>query len=189
MPRHANLPHHLYVHVNNAALGPTMPAGTTKAIWHAVYGRPGQIVMAHVLLETGAHWCGLPLHQLGAHPDAFRQMPLGPGTAPCDLQPWGAMGDHLEAVSLDYLEGLTVMGSGVGPGFCGTHTGMVLDWSDGFSRYPQEHKPLNLIERSDGRYLLYPNNYCRFMDKHFTSLTRSDDLKHYRRGDRVFWEM
>ena len=45
MPRHANLPFHLYVHVDNRALGPKLPPGTTAAIWHAVYARPGQVVM------------------------------------------------------------------------------------------------------------------------------------------------
>ena len=99
---------------------------------------------------------------------AFRAKPLADPDAPGDLQPWGAMGDHVEAVHLEYLEGMMATGSGKGPGFCGTHTGIVIDWSDGFSRYPQEHKPLNLIERSDGKYLLYPNNYVRLLDKHFT---------------------
>jgi hypothetical protein len=160
-----------------------MPPGTTRGIWHAVYCRPGQIVMAHVLLETGAEWCGVPLHQLAATPDAATT------DAPGDLQPWGAMGDHVEAVHLEYLEGLSVIGSPRGPTFAGRHTGIVLDWADGFSRYPQEHKPLNLIERSDGRYMLLPNNYCRFLDKHFTHCRRDGELRHYRRGERVYWEM
>ena len=188
MPRHANLPFHLYVHVDNRALGPTMPAGTTRAIWHAVYARPAQIVMAHVLLETGAEWCGIPLHQLASDPKAFERDETSFGPCAGDLQPWGAMGECIEAVHMHYLEGLLTIGSGVGPGFKGRHTGIVIDWADGFSRYPQEHKPLNLVERRDGRFLLYPNNYCRFLDKHFTSEKRSDELKHYRRGERVYWE-
>ena len=188
MPRHANLPFHLYVHVDNRALGPKMPPGTTAAIWHAVYARPGQVVMAHVLLETGAEWCGIQLHQIVSDPKAFGRtndafLPMGQ-----DLQPWGAMGECIETVHMQYLEGLLVMGSGAGPGFTGRHTGIVIDWADGFSRYPQEHKPLNLIERSDGHYLLFPNNYCRFMDTHFTHSRKDEELKHYRRGERVYWE-
>ena len=188
MPRHANLPFHLYVHVCNTALGPNMPAGTTRGIWHAVYARPGQIVMAHVLLETGAEWCGIPLHKLAHDPKAFEFTPFPGFCEPSDLQPWGAMGEHLEALHLKYLEGLSVMGTSAERGFCGRHTGIVLDWSDGFSRYPQEHKPLNLIERTDGRFLLFPNNYCRFLDKHHTSHRRDADLAKYRRGEEVYWE-
>ena len=97
--------------------------------------------------------------------------------------------DHVEAIHLESLEGMMAMGSGKGPGFCGTHTGIVIDWADGFSRYPQDHKPLNLIERSDGKYLLYPNNYIRLLDKHFTSFKKSDEMQHYRRGERVYWEV
>ncbi len=187
MPRHTNLPFHLYVHVCNTALGPNMPAGTTRGIWHAIYARPGQIVMAHVLLETGAEWCGVPLHKLAHDPKAFERSPLPGFYKPSHLQPWGAMGDHVEAIHLEYLEGINVMGTSAERGFCGRHTGIVIDWADGFSRYPQEHKPLNLIERSDGRYLLFPNNYCRFMDFHFTSHKRDADLAKYRRGEDVHW--
>ena len=134
MPRHANLPFHLYVHVDNRALGPKLPPGTTAAIWHAVYARPGQVVMAHVLLETGAEWCGVPLHQIVADPQAFGRtndafLPMGQ-----DLQPWGAMGECIETVHMQYLEGLLVMGSGAGPGFTGRHTGIVIDWADGADR-------------------------------------------------------
>ena len=188
MPRHANLPFHLYVHVDNRALGPQVPPGSTAAIWHAVYARPGQVVMAHVLLETGAEWCGVPLQQIVADRNALTRWHDGHPPLGQDLQPWGAMGDCIETVHMQYLEGLLVMGSGAGPGFTGRHTGIVIDWADGFSRYPQEHKPLNLIERSDGHYLLFPNNYCRFMDKHWTHSRREDDLKKYRRGDQVHWE-
>ena len=188
MPRHANLPFHLYVHVCNTALGPTMPAGTTRGIWHAIYARPGQIVLAHVLLETGAEWCGIPLHKLAHDPKAFEPTPFPGACEANDLQPWGAMGDHVEALHLAYLEGLSVIGTSAERGFGGRHTGIVIDWSDGFSRYPQEHKPLNLIERVDGRFILFPNNYCRFLDKHFTSCKRDADLAKYRRGEDVYWE-
>lgn len=187
MPRHAALPFHLYVNVSNAALGDKMPEGVTRGIWHAAYCRPGQLMQAHVLLETGAHWSGLHLHDMSTTSSFLRH-----GN---DLQPWGGMGDELEIVHLPYLEGLEVRGSTAGDkqlissrGFCGRHTGLVFDWRDGFSRYPQEHKPLNLIELFDGQFMLYPNNFCRFLDKHFTSWAKSDDLAKYRRNDLVIWE-
>jgi hypothetical protein len=40
----------------------------------------------------------------------------------------------------------------------------------------------------DGRFILFPNNYCRFLDKHFTSCKRDADLAKYRRGEDVYWE-
>ena len=59
--KNANLPYHLYVNVKNSFLGSDMPIGHTPAIWHAVYSRPGQLICCHVILQSGAHWSGLPL--------------------------------------------------------------------------------------------------------------------------------
>ena len=62
--KHTNLPGHIYVWVNNKYLGPEMEEGYTYGLWHGIHSREGQILMAHVLLETGAHWSGLPLHAM-----------------------------------------------------------------------------------------------------------------------------
>ncbi len=192
MPRHANLPFHLYVQVHNSALGPQMPEGTTRGIWHAAYCRPGQELLAHVLLETGAHWCGIPLHMMSMT-TAFHPQAIASGGSR-ELVPWGGMGEHLEIMHLHYLEGLPCMGVaqktalGDRPGFTGRHTGIVFDWADGFSRYPQEHKPLNLIETSQGWFMLLPNNYAQYSDSHFTSYVKGErDFRNYRRGDEVYW--
>ena len=180
MPRHASLPYHLYVNVCNSALGPNMPKGTTRGIWHAAYCRPGQAMLAHVLLESGANWCGVPLHLMST------LTTFGNGID--SLQPWGGMGEHLEVVHLTYLEGLLCMGVNRNDGFTGRHTGLTFDWSDGFSRYPQEHKPLNLIERGDGQFMLLPNNHVQYLDRHFTKFSKgSEDFRNYRRGEEVYW--
>jgi hypothetical protein len=95
------------------------------------------------------------------------------------------MGDQMTAFTLPYLEGLTVVGRGIGRG---RHTGMLIDWSDGFSRYPQEHKPLSLIETASGQYALLPNNYYTIDDKHFTDAHAQKNTVHYRRGETTYWE-
>ena len=69
MSRHANLPFHLYVNIHNSFLGPDMPHGVTQGIWHGIYCRPNQILMCHILLESGAHWSGLPIHALSCSED------------------------------------------------------------------------------------------------------------------------
>ena len=69
--KHASLPHHHYVKVPNSLLGPKMPSGSTNAILHGIYGHPGQLVLTHLLLETGAHWSGIPLILL--NDGSFRQ--------------------------------------------------------------------------------------------------------------------
>jgi len=177
--RHANLPFHFYVNVKNSFLGPTMPEGTTAAIWHGVYARPYQTLYCHVLLESGAHWSGLPLHAISTTQDF--------SVARECVMPWTSMGEETEAWHAHYLEGLEC---NVHAPFkaLGRHTGIIIDWCDGFSRYPQEHKPLNLIALNSGQFTLLPNNYATYNDNHFCQASAQQNFKHYKRGEEIFWE-
>jgi hypothetical protein len=176
--RHTNLPFHLYVNVSNKLIGPDMPAGSTKAIWHAVHCRPNQTLMCHILLESGAHWSGMPLHGLSTS-DNF-DLPRE------SLMPWSAMGEDVESFHIKYLEGLacTVIKPFKSRA---RHTGIMIDWADGFSRYPQEHKPLNLLNVESGQFALLPNNYVIYDDSHFVDDSERQHLKSYKRGESVYW--
>lgn len=177
--KHTTLSEIFYVEVPNDALGPDMPPGTTPGILHGVYGKPGQLLLTHVLLESGAHWSGIPLIALTATgatglPRHFQD----------ELQPWGCMGTEPIVSKLDYLEGLVVQ-----PRFIdepGRHTGLIIDWEGPFSKHPQEHKPLSLIQLQTGAFALLPNNYFIVSDKHFTK--ESELTKFYRRGEETYWE-
>jgi hypothetical protein len=177
--RHANLPFHLYVNVDNRFLGPTMPPGTTAAIWHGVYARPYQTLYCHVLLESGAHWSGLPLHAISTTQDFSLERE--------QLMPWGSMGEETEAWHVHYLEGLKCNVHAPIQA-AGRHTGIIIDWADGFSRYPAEHKPLNLLALESGQFALVPNNYATYADAHFVDAKARENTKHYRRGETVYWE-
>ena len=179
MGKHANLPFHIYVNVKNEFLGPGMPAGTTPAIWHGVYSREYQTLMCHIFLESGAHWSGMPLHALSTTTDFSITRE--------NLMPWTAMGDETEVWHAKYLEGLSCE---VHAPFKakGRHTGLMVDWADGYSRYPEEHKPLNLINLESGQFALLPNNYATYCDGHFSKESARENLKHYKRGEKVYWE-
>lgn len=179
MPKHASLPFHFYVNVNNKFLGPEMPEGSTKAIWHGIYCREFQTMLCHVFLESGAHWSGLPLHALSVTEDFC----YGPEM----LMPWGGMGEDMEAIHMPFLEGLEATEM-LDPGPNGRHTGIIVDWKDGYSRYPAEHKPLSLIQLDSGQFVLFPNNYVVYKEKHFVSHKAKENMKHYRRGEEVYWE-
>lgn len=101
--------------------------------------------------------------------------------------PWASMGEELDVVYLKYMEGLDCKTHQPIESL-GRHTGIMIDWKDGYSRYPSEHKPLNLLELECGQFALFPNNYITYVDKHFTEPERFGDLKHYRRGETVYWE-
>ena len=180
--KHTNLPNHIYVWVNNKYLGPKMPEGVTYGLWHGIHSRYGQVPMAHVLLETGANWSGLPLHAMSdaqGSPEKWIEKEVN------DLCPWTAMGPDIEAWGANYLEGLEV--EHFRKGWKGRHTGVVIDWSNGFDKFPQEHKPLNLIALFDGQYALLPNNYCKFRDDHFIKEELFSQCKNYLRGEEVYW--
>lgn len=179
MGRHANLPFHLYVNVNNKFLGANMPEGTTAGIWHGVYTREHQVLLCHVLLESGAHWSGMPLHALSTTRDFSVSMN--------NLMPWFCMGEDIETYFVKYLEGLECSMHAPFAAH-GRHTGIMIDWSDGYSRYPQEHKPLNLIALDSGQFALLPNNFATYKDKHFTNTLSRENLKFYKRGEEVYWE-
>jgi hypothetical protein len=174
MPKHASLPFHFYVNVNNAFLGPDMPEGVTKGIWHGVYCREYQVLSCHVFLESGAHWSGLPIHAISCTDDFRHEYEA--------LMPWCGMGEEIEAVYMPFLEGLEVATQP------GRHTGIIIDWKDGYSRYPAEHKPLSLIQLETGQFALLPNNYVTYKEKHFVNDAAKENLKHYRRGEEVYWE-
>ena len=177
MTSHTPLHHHIYVNVDNRFLGPQMPKGTTRGIWHGICSRPYQTLLCHVFLESGAHWSGLPLHALSATDDFSIDRRA--------LMPWTAMGDTISCTAFPYLEGLRATDRS---GRKGRHTGMVIDWSDGYSRYPAEHKPLQLIAWDSGQWGLLPNNYIRLEDDHFVSKEAAALLPLYRRGEEEYWE-
>lgn len=155
-----------------------MPEGVTPGLWWGIHCRPGQALMCHVMLASGAHWSGIPIHKVGTAGQFAR--------GHCDLMPWAAMGEHVEAFHASYLEGMAV---GIRRPFddSGRHTGIMVDWADGFSRYPQEHKPLNLIETAGGQFALLPNNFVEFEDRHLVQQGLRDQLRLYRRGEVTYW--
>jgi hypothetical protein len=177
--KHANLPFHIYVNIRNDFLGAGMPPGLTRGIWHGIYAREHQTLMCHVFLESGANWSGLPIHALSTSDnfDFCRK----------DLMPWSAMGEDTQTWHSHYLSGLSCNVHSPFQG-AGRHTGIIIDWADGYSRYPAEHKPLNLIELNSGQFALLPNNFATYNDSHFVDVAAKENLKFYKRNELVFWE-
>ena len=177
---HASLPYHFYCFIDNSYLGKKMPIGKTECLLHSVYSKAGQHMLTHVLLESGAHWSGLPLIALSTKEKIENEHDAS------ILEPWGGMGDNITTNHLSFLEGLKV--ELINKNIFGRHTGIIIDWSDGYSRYPQEHKPLSLINLENGQFCLLPNNYFALQDKHFVNNKSKENTKFYKRNEKVFWE-
>ena len=178
MGRHLELPYHFYINVDNKFLGSDMPEGTTEGIWWGCFSRLGQTLLCHVMLESGAHWSGIPLHSISTSHSFSR--------GHSELMPWATMGEDIESIHSKYLEGLSCK---IFNPFSedGRHTGIIIDWKDGYSRYPQEHKPLNLVNLNSGQFCLIPNNYLTFEDSHFVDDKAKTNLKNYKRNSKIFW--
>lgn len=174
--RHVALPHHLYVWADNRYLTGGDQIGITPAVLHGVYGRPGEVILTHLLLETGAHWSGVPLHGVYCKP-------LIPPQTVQQCQPWGNMGESMEAAHMPYLDGLQVEVKG---GHHGRSTGIVLDWTDGFTRHPSMHKPLHLLLMESGGIWAQPNNHLRWRDPSFVDESTWTGTSAYRRGEQTW---
>ena len=91
----------------------------------------------------------------------------------------------MEVIHLPYLDGLQVkMVKGEA---MGRSTGIVIDWSDGFSRHPEMHKPLHLLLMDSGLISLQPNNYLRWHDPSFVVKGTWEKTRSYRRGDALWY--
>ena len=83
---------------------------------------------------------------------------------------------HLEGLEIEYFS----------QKLKGTATGIVVDWYDGFTKHPEQHKPLHLIAMNDGNYYLLPNNFLRWFDPSFVEESKWSECKGYRRGSQVW---
>jgi len=175
--KHCALPHHLYVWVDNKYLDGSR--GVTPGVLHGICARPGQVVLCHLLLETGAHWTGVPIHGISCKEIVPAPLPVG------RIQPWGAMGSEINVTHLPYLEGLQV--EVFKELWKGRSTGIIVDWDDGFTRHPDQHKALHLLEMETGHYCLQPNNYLKWRDPSFVDESKWPIAKNYRRGEEVWW--
>jgi hypothetical protein len=176
--RHVTLPHHLYVWCDNKYLG-VEAAGTTAAVLHGLCARPGQAILTHLILETGAHWTGVPIQGIYSKEEVPAPVHLR------HIQAWGAMGEQINVCHFPYLEGLQV--EVFRKEWHGRSTGIIVDWDDGFTRHPDQHKCLHLLEMETGHYTLQPNNYLRWSDPSFVDENKWEHAKKYRRGDKVWW--
>lgn len=157
-----------------------MPTGKTACILHGLYSKPGQRMSTHVLLESGAHWSGIPLFALSTKQETENKQ------EPNILEPWGGMGENISTEHFSFLDGLKA--DLLNKDITGRHTGIIIDWTDGYSRYPQEHKPLSLINLENGQFCLLPNNYFLLQDKHFIDNKAKENTKFYKRNEKIFWE-
>lgn len=160
------LPRHQYVWLDqNAVLNTPDDHPPMPAVWfglQAIYGRSWG---CHCLLECGAFYRNVPLHQLKHRPDAASDW--SPGQA----QEWDCYGERFSALVYPYLDGLDCRAQ-IGRDGCwmsGSYRFNVVPLADAYTLQPDQAKEFIFIALDNGRFTTQPSNRVIFTDKSFTS--------------------
>lgn len=154
------LPRHLYVYVQPNALG---EHGWLRGVWFGLASFPGRAWGCHLLLESGAIYRNVPLHQLA---DSETESPWTPSQA----QTWDAYGVQFSTIEYPYLAGCNARvrlqdRSEHG----GTYLFTAVPLADGFSAVPEQAKEFYFCVLDNGRFTAQPTNQVLLEDKSFTS--------------------
>ena len=174
-----DLPEFIHCKVNLNPITGFKKTGFEDCYIFAVTCIPGRTPLFTAHLQSGAVFSRLPLWM-------FRHGPtedIHPFSS--ETVPWSCIGEKVCAVKHAYLKDYEVQVRLDSKEILGRYL-MTLDYFGGnFSEDPEQHKTHNIIELVDGTYAAVPNNYCRFLDSHYT--LNGCSTKHYRRSS-IYWK-
>lgn len=154
------LPRHLYVWVERNAIGTHdwMPA-----VWFGLSSYPGRVWGCHLLLECGAVYRHVPLHQLAHRRDAVS------GWKPSQAQTWDCYGWQFTTIEYRYLSGLRARTRlQDGSEHSGTYLFTAVPVGDPYSAAPEQSKEFAFIALDNGRFTTQPTDRVLYEDRSFT---------------------
>lgn len=153
-----SLPTHQYVWLEPDAIG---KHDWMRGVWFGITSYPGRAFGCHVLLECGAVYRNVPLHQIATRKDA------DPWT-PADAQTWDAYGYQFSMIEYPFLQSMNArvkLQNGV------EHDGMyvftLVPVADPFSAAPPQSKEFYFVALDNGRYTGQPTNQVLIDDRSF----------------------
>lgn len=154
-----SLPTHQYCYVEPNAIG---DHDWLPVAWFGLASYPGRTWGCHVMLECGAIYRNVPLHQLATRPTDTQW-------GPSQGQTWDCYGYEFSVLEYSFLRGrkaLTRLRDG------SEHNGMygctIVPIGDPWSAHPDQGKEFTLIALDNGRYTAQPTDRTLFEDKSFT---------------------
>jgi len=154
-----SLPRHHYVLIEPNAIG---THGWLKAVWFGLTSYPGRAWGCHVLLECGAVYRNVPLHQI-----AMRETDT-PWT-PSQAATWDAYGWEFSTIEYPYLCSVNAR---VRLRDKSEHDGQYLFTAvpigDAFSAYPEQSKEFFFVALDNGRITAQPTNHVLIEERSFT---------------------
>ena len=154
------LPKHQYVWVEPNTCG---EHGWLRADWFGLSAWPGRACGCHVMLECGAVYRNVGLHQLAMSSAAVPW-------EPSDAATWDAYGWQFTTLEYPFLCGMQAR---VRLQNKSEHDGEYLftaaPLGDGFSAEPEQSKEFYFIKLDNGRFTAQPTNHVLILDKSFNT--------------------
>lgn len=150
--------------------------GMEEAYAFAIQSYPGRALAFHVMLQSGAHYRGVPIHALALTEDAPLRN-LG------DLQLWDCFTFHPTVHCYNYLrehEAVCHLRSGDMEG----RYLFTVDWlpdhsGPGFTHLPEQNKCGHVLALDDGNLCCLPTNRIAWMDGYFIGRKPSPKSRQY----------
>lgn len=139
--------------------------GVEEAYAFAIQSVPGRALAFHVMLKSGAHYRGVPIHGILTSPDGKR-LSLG------ECQLWDCFTFTPKVHVFGYLREHQCIGRTRTQELAGTYL-FTVDWlpdsweKPGFVLSPEQNKCAHVIETAGGALLALPTNRIQWVDGYF----------------------
>jgi hypothetical protein len=150
---------HQYCYVEPHAIG---DHEWIPVAWFGLSSYPGRTWGCHVMLECGAIYRNVPLHQLASQPTTE-------AWSPSQGQTWDCYGPQFSVLEYEFLRGRRIhtrfrdSSEHVGRYLC-----TIIPVGDPWSAHPDQGKEFTLIALDNGRYTAQPTDRTLFEDQSFT---------------------
>jgi hypothetical protein len=161
-----DLPIHQYVTVSPGVIHKE----TQRGVWFALQPNLGGVWGGHVLLECGALYRNVPLHQMSIG------LVDSPTQCPEDLQLWDCYCEEARAHEYSYLRGLSTLNRATCPltPIIGNYLFTIIPLKDPFSRHPDQSKEFVVsVVTGTGRLAIRATNEVLFADKSLAPIPTS----------------
>jgi hypothetical protein len=150
---------HQYCYVEPNAIG---DHGWIPVAWFGLSSYPGRTWGCHVMLECGAIYRNVPIHQLASQPTET-------SWTPSQGQTWDCYGLEFSVVEYPFLKGRrAAVRLRDQSEHAGKYLFTIVPIGDPWSAHPDQGKEFTLIALDNGRYTAQPTDRMLFEDRSFT---------------------
>jgi len=155
-----SLPQHQYVMVEPNVLG---DHDWLNAVWFGLTAYPGRAWGCHLLLECGAIYRNVPVHQLASKKTEIKWTPQ-------DAQMWDCYGRSFSCHVYDYLAPLRITAKLPDRSeHQGNYLFTCIPIGDAFTASVEQSKEFTFCALDNGRFTAQPTNKLLFEEKSFTT--------------------